>query len=41
VGKTEGKRLHENPRHRRDGEVRVDIFEMEWLVLNCIYRVQN
>jgi hypothetical protein len=41
VGKVEGKRLHENPKRRRDDDVRVDIFEMEWHVLSCIYRVQN
>jgi hypothetical protein len=41
VGKAEGKRLHASSRRRRDGDVRVDILEMEWHVLNCIYLVQD
>jgi hypothetical protein len=41
VAKTEGKRHHASSRRRRDGDVRVDILEMEWHVLNCIYLVQD
>jgi hypothetical protein len=41
VGKPEGRRPIRRPRHRKVDNITMDIIEIGWGVMNCIYLAQG